>query len=85
MLEATQAPKPYGAQRLPETVPQGQLAPLVRVPSTVVEGTYHCSPPLIRPSKLTSKENGGVGKDLSQGWNLNFAVGCTHACPFLLR
>jgi len=63
-------------------VPEGQLAPTVRVPSLVVEGSYRCSPPLIRPSKLTTKENGGVGKDLSEGWNLNFAVGCTHACPF---
>ena len=53
----------------------------LRVPSNVVEGTYRCSPPLIRPSKLTTRENGGVGKDLSEGWNLNFAVGCTHACP----
>ena len=54
----------------------------IRVPEGVQEGTYRCSPPLIRPSKLTTKENGGVGKDLSEGWNLNFAVGCTHACPF---
>ncbi len=54
----------------------------IRVPPEVVEGTYRCSPPLIRPSRLTSKENGGVGKDLSEGWNLNFAVGCTHGCPF---
>ncbi len=54
----------------------------LRVPTDVVEGTYRCSPPLIRPSKLTTRENGGVGKDLSEGWNLNFAVGCTHACPF---
>lgn len=23
-----------------------------------------------------------MGKNLSEGWNLNFAVGCTHACPF---
>ncbi len=54
----------------------------VRVPIGVAEGVYKCSPPLIRRSKLTTKERGGVGKDLSEGWNLNFAVGCTHACPF---
>ncbi len=51
-------------------------------PPDVVEGTYTCSPPLIRPSRLTSRERGGVGKDLSGGWSLNFAVGCTHGCPF---
>lgn len=38
--------------------------------------------PLIRRSRLTSRENGGVGKELSEGWALNFAVGCDHACPF---
>lgn len=54
----------------------------LRVSPGVSEGTYKCSIPLVRPSKLTTKENGGVGKDLSEGWNLNFAVGCTHACPF---
>lgn len=47
-----------------------------------VVGTYRCSPPLIRPSKLTSKENGGVGKDLSDGYNVNFAVGCRMGCQF---
>lgn len=45
-------------------------------------GTYRCSVPLVRPSKLTSRENGGIGKNLSEGWSLNFAVGCTHGCPF---
>jgi DNA repair photolyase len=54
----------------------------IKVPDVVVEDSYRCSPPLIRPSRLTSKQNGGVGKNLSQGWNLNFAVGCTHGCPF---
>ncbi len=63
-------------------VSTGLLLKEPRVPNEVVEGVYRCSPPLIRPSKLTTKENGGVGKDLSEGWNLNFAVGCTHACPF---
>ena len=54
----------------------------IGAPSGVAEGTYTISIPLIRPSKLTSRANGGVGKNLSEGWNLNFAVGCTHACPF---
>lgn len=48
----------------------------------VFKGTYRCTVPLIRPSKLTSRELGGVGKELSEGWSLNFAVGCTHGCPF---
>ncbi len=52
------------------------------VPRGVVEGTYRCTIPLIRPSRLTTRARGGVGKNLSEGWNLNFAVGCTHACPF---
>lgn len=81
-MRTIEPPKAYRAHSHREAVPEGQLAPIVRVPPTVVEGTYRCSPPLIRPSKLTTKENGGVGKDLSEGWNLNFAVGCTHACPF---
>ncbi|TLZ51041.1 MAG: hypothetical protein E6K18_05960, partial [Methanobacteriota archaeon] len=81
-IQMISPPKLNGAKELQEAVLAGRLAPLVRVPSTVVEGTYRCSPPLIRASKLTSKANGGVGKNLSQGWNLNFAVGCTHACPF---
>lgn len=45
-------------------------------------GSYRISHPLIRPSRLTSKSRGGVGKELSNGWALNFAVGCTHGCIF---
>ena len=48
----------------------------------VAFGTYRINPPLIKPSKLTWLEKGGVGKELSDGWSLNFAVGCTHACRF---
>jgi DNA repair photolyase len=48
----------------------------------VAFGTYRINPPLIKPSKLTWVEKGGVGKELSDGWSLNFAVGCTHACRF---
>lgn len=48
----------------------------------VAFGTYRINPPLIKPSKLTWIEKGGVGKELSDGWALNFAVGCTHACRF---
>lgn len=48
----------------------------------VAYGTYKLNPPMIKPSKLTWIEKGGVGKELSDGWSLNFAVGCTHACRF---
>jgi len=49
---------------------------------TIARGKYHCSIPLIRQSRLTTVELGGIGKNLSEGWCLNFAVGCTHGCPF---
>ena len=45
-------------------------------------GKFHINPPLIKASKLTWVEKGGVGKELSDGWALNFAIGCTHACRF---
>ena len=48
----------------------------------VVQKEYHIKWPLIRKSKLASKEKGGIGKDLSEGWAINFAIGCTHACIF---
>jgi len=54
----------------------------VHLPASVAGGTFRTTPPLIRKSKLTSRSNGGVGKQLSDGWSLNFAVGCTHGCPF---
>jgi DNA repair photolyase len=34
---------------------------------------------IIRRSSLSE---GGSGKDLSEGWVINFAVGCTHGCLF---
>lgn len=49
---------------------------------SISRGTYRCSSPLVHKSRLTTTENGGIGKDLSEGWCLNFAVGCTHGCPF---
>ncbi len=49
---------------------------------SVAYGEYRINPPLIKPSKLTYVEKGGVGKELSDGWALNYAVGCTHACRF---
>jgi len=48
----------------------------------IARGKYHCSIPLIHQSRLTTLELGGIGKNLSEGWCLNFAVGCTHGCPF---
>jgi DNA repair photolyase len=51
----------------------------MRPPLGVETGEYRIKPPLVKPSRLSSK---GSGKDLSQGWAVNFAIGCTHACPF---
>jgi DNA repair photolyase len=43
---------------------------------------FKINPPLVKPSKLTSRDAGGVGKNLSNGWAVNFAVGCSFGCPF---
>ena len=48
----------------------------------IAYGKYTINPPLIKKSRLTWVEKGGVGKELSDGWSLNYAVGCTHACRF---
>lgn len=48
----------------------------------IAYGEYTLNPPLIKKSKLTWVEKGGVGKELSDGWSLNYAIGCTHACRF---
>ena len=50
--------------------------------NSIAYGEYKINAPLIKPSKLTYIEKGGVGKELSDGWALNYAVGCTHACRF---
>jgi DNA repair photolyase len=64
----------------------GLSSTMTRVPISGAEdvsrGTYECTVPLIRASRLTSKDRGGIGKNLSEGWCVNFAVGCTHGCPF---
>lgn len=52
------------------------------LPPKVMGGTYLIHPPLIKKSKLTYVANGGVGKELSDGWVLNFAIGCTFGCRF---
>jgi DNA repair photolyase len=44
--------------------------------------SYRIRPPLVRPSRLASRDAGGVGKGLSDGWAVNFAVGCSFGCPF---
>ncbi len=46
----------------------------IQLPAGVTGGTYRVSAPLIRQSRLTSRSKGGVGKQLSDGWCLNFAV-----------
>jgi len=50
--------------------------------ANVKTGHYTLRPPLIKPSKLATVDKGGIGKDLSEGWAINFAIGCTHACIF---
>ena len=52
------------------------------MPPGVVTGHYVLHPPLIKASKLTYVEKGGVGKRLSDGWVINFAIGCTFGCKF---
>ena len=47
--------------------------------SKVSYGYYEIKPPLIKPSALTASKS---GKELSDGYALNFAVGCTHTCRF---
>ena len=59
--------------------PGRAMLPLVTGPPLT---SYRASAPLIHPSRLTTRKRGGVGKDLSEGWCLNFAVGCTHGCKF---
>ena len=52
------------------------------LPLGVVSAPYTITPPLIKRSKLTYVERGGVGKGLSDGWALNFVIGCTMGCRF---
>jgi DNA repair photolyase len=48
----------------------------------MITGTYSSGGNLVRPSKLTSRSKGGIGKELSDGYALNYCLGCTHGCPF---
>jgi DNA repair photolyase len=52
------------------------------LPPGVKGGTYVLHAPLIKSSKLTEVSKGGVGKELSDGWVINFAIGCTFGCRF---
>jgi len=52
------------------------------VPPGVLLGSFRINPPLIKPSKLTRRSIGGVGKELSDGWAVNYAVGCLFGCRF---
>lgn len=60
----------------------GNIESHVRCVNILKAGHYRISPPAVKPSKLASKEKGGVGKDLSEGWGINFSIGCTHGCIF---
>ena len=48
----------------------------------VVNRTYTSKRPLVGKSKLTTRDKGGIGKDLSDGYTINMAIGCLHGCPF---
>ena len=48
----------------------------------IIKSSYRIKPPLVRRSRLTYVENGGVGKELSDGWAANYVVGCSHGCIF---
>ena len=50
--------------------------------NNVKSGKYRIRPPLVKPSRLTKRRRNGTGKDLSSGWVVNYAVGCTHGCIF---
>ena len=52
------------------------------LPTGVAGGSYILKPPLGKKSMLTSLDKGGVGKELSDGWVANFAIGCTFGCGF---
>lgn len=65
------------------TIPLLQFSEdLLTLPPGVVGGHYVLRPPLVKGSKLTYVEKGGVGKQLSDGWAINFAIGCTFGCKF---
>ena len=55
---------------------------VLTLPPGVVSGNYVLNPPIVKASKLTYVEKGGVGKQLSDGWVINFAIGCTFGCKF---
>ena len=48
----------------------------------VIQSSYRIKPPIVRRSRLTYIENGGVGKELSDGWAANYVIGCSHGCVF---
>jgi len=54
----------------------------ITLPPGVATGFYTLSLPLVKKSKLTYVSKGGIGKELSDGWVVNYAIGCTMGCKF---
>ncbi|MHB8568103.1 MAG: SPL family radical SAM protein [Nitrososphaerales archaeon] len=54
----------------------------ILLPPGVLGGSYKLALPLVKQSKLTYSTKGGVGKELSDGWVVNFSIGCTFGCRF---
>lgn len=55
---------------------------VLTLPPGVVGGHYVLRPPIVKRSKLTYIEKGGIGKQLSDGWVINYAIGCIFGCKF---
>ena len=54
------------------------------LPINVLSSRYEIKPPLVKKSRLTSVRNGGIGKNLSDGYVINYAIGCTFRLQILL-
>ncbi len=53
-----------------------------QLPVNVLSSKYEIKPALVKKSRQTSVENGRIGKNLSDGYAINYAIGCTFGCRF---